>query len=263
MAKCRALWDGSVAFYGDCILSRACHNEVIVLWSIEGFSSDDPPPPQSAAPTPYDPSRLTRSAFSPSMTPAGPVLYSRIMELDTPGCGPQFFMRFRLHHASGQNPVLAFCNANGKVFFWDFERLRGFRNFVRAATDAQQTGQPVPARPSWLQAAHPRKGGEQSGKGTASRDARASTDVASSDVGVGVKDHAEGPLKGYTRETVSQWESKYDVDSARQPLKAHRVEAFGTSNFVGRQVGWSPGGEWCVVVGSSNVALMLQRWTRK
>lgn len=262
MTKLWALGVGSVAFYGDRILSRACHNEVIVLWGIEGFSSSDLPPPQSAAPTPYDPSRLTRSAFSTSVAPAGPVLYTRIMELDTPGCGPQFFMRFRLHHAPGQNPVLAFCNANGRVFFWDFERLRGFRDFVRAATDSQRAGQPAPPRPPWLQLARG-KGGDPPGKGKASKEARASADLASSDMGVGAKNHAGGPLREYTRETVSGWDAKYNVDSARQPLKAHRVEAFGTSNFVGRQVGWSPGGEWCVVVGSSNVALMLQRWAKR
>lgn len=197
------------------------------------------------------------------MAPAGPVLYTRIMELDTPGCGPQFFMRFRLHHAPGQNPVLAFCNANGKVFFWDFERLRGYRDFVRAATDSQKAGQPAPSRPPWLQLAHPRKGGELPGKGKTSKESLQNGDILSSDMGTGVKNHADSPLIGYTRETVSGWESKYNVDSARQPLKAHKVEAFGTSNFVGRQVGWSPGGEWCVVVGSSNVALMLQRWAKR
>ncbi|SPO05803.1 related to `extra sex combs` protein (WD-40 repeat family protein) [Cephalotrichum gorgonifer] len=254
-----------VAFYGDRILSRACHNEVIVLWSIEGFSSSDPPPPQSAAPTPYDPSRLTRSAFSPSMAPAGPVLYNRILELDTPGCGVQFFMRFQLHHVPGQHPVLAFCNANGRVFFWDFERIREYRDFVRAVEDSQKVGDPAPPRSSWLQLAHPRKGGpaEPSGKARASKEARPSADSTVPERSSEAGDRSDGPLKAYTQETVSGWESKYVVGSARQPLKAHKVEAFGTSNFVGRQVGWSPGGEWCVVVGSSNVALMLQRWAKK
>jgi polycomb protein EED len=64
----------------------------------------------------------------------------------------------------------------------------------------------------------------------------------------------------YSADTVLSWESKYNIDSPHRPLKAHKVEAFGMSSFVGRQVGWSPGGEWCVVVGSSNVALILQRW---
>ncbi|OAR03049.1 hypothetical protein LLEC1_06282, partial [Akanthomyces lecanii] len=34
----------SVSFFGDYILSRACHDNVIVLWRIEGFSSQGPPP---------------------------------------------------------------------------------------------------------------------------------------------------------------------------------------------------------------------------
>ncbi|KAG5932766.1 hypothetical protein E4U59_007301 [Claviceps monticola] len=58
-----------VAFFGDYILSRACHDNIIVLWRIEGFSSDGPKQPQSTAPTPQhvlsasyeDPDRLTRT----------------------------------------------------------------------------------------------------------------------------------------------------------------------------------------------------------
>ncbi|KAJ6784981.1 hypothetical protein PWT90_08127 [Aphanocladium album] len=69
-----------VAFFGDFILSRACHDNVIVLWRIEGFSSDGPAPPQSAAPTAQtvvptsmdDQSRLTRSYFVPAVTPECP-----------------------------------------------------------------------------------------------------------------------------------------------------------------------------------------------
>ncbi|KAJ3474017.1 hypothetical protein NLG97_g10028 [Lecanicillium saksenae] len=65
-----------VAFFGDYILSRACHDNVIVLWRIEGFSSDGPPPPQSVAPTAQtvvptsldDQPRLTRSYFVPAVT---------------------------------------------------------------------------------------------------------------------------------------------------------------------------------------------------
>jgi polycomb protein EED len=199
------------------------------------------------------------------MGPAGPVLYNRILELDTPGCGVQFFMRFQLHHVPGQHPVLAFCNANGKIFFWDFERIRQHRDFVRAIAASQAAGKADPPRPPWLQLAHPRKGGPLNppGRGRSSKEACLSPTPASSELGDEVRKYPGASMEGYTRETVLGWESRYMVDSARRPLKAHKVEAFGTSNFVGRQVGWSPGGEWCVVVGSSNVALMLQRWSQR
>ena len=32
-------------------------------------------------------------------------------------------------------------------------------------------------------------------------------------------------------------------------------------DFLGRQIAWSPGGEWCVVVGSMNCVAVLQRWS--
>lgn len=199
------------------------------------------------------------------MGPAGLLLYNRILELDTPGCGVQFFMRFQLHHVPGQHPVLAFCNANGKIFFWDFERIRGYRDFVHAMAAPQNTGGPAPSRSPWLQLAHPRKGvqADPSGRARGSKETRPSADSAVPETRDEAGSKPNGPFKEYTHETVSAWESKYNVDSAAQALKAHKVEAFGTSNFVGRQVGWSPGGEWCVVVGSSNVALMLQRWSKK
>lgn len=238
---------------------------MIVLWGIEGFSSRDPPPPQSTAPTAYDPSRLTRSAFSPSISPAGPVFYTRILEFDTPGCGPQFFMRFRLHCVPDQNQVLAFCNANGRIFFWDFERLRAYHDFTDSIANAQNAGCEGPGRPSWLQLSHPRRAGTGHPPGKP-------TDSNGPEVGAMSRStlrtnesEAKAPkalvaVGAYSTDTVLSWESKYNIDSPHRPLKAHKVEAFGMSSFVGRQVGWSPGGEWCVVVGSSNVALILQRW---
>ncbi|OAQ86572.1 embryonic ectoderm development protein [Purpureocillium lilacinum] len=143
-----------VAFYGDQILSRACHDNVIVLWRIEGFSSDGPPPAPSTAPTLQnvvptsneDPGRLTRSAFVPATSPICPAQYTRLLEFHTPSCGPQFFMRFKLHHVPGQNPVLAFCNAAGNIFFWDLKRLTVYRDIIGTLRDARRDKSKIPQR---------------------------------------------------------------------------------------------------------------------
>ncbi|OPB37956.1 hypothetical protein A0O28_0010600 [Trichoderma guizhouense] len=152
-----------VSFYGDLILSRACHDNVIVLWKIEGFSSDDPLPPQSTAPTPQnvlptnyeDPGRLTRSAFVPLTSPQCPVQYTRLLAFHTPNCGPQFFMRFKLHHVPNQNPVLAFCNAAGNIFFWDLKRLTAHRDIMSSLANNTDKSKPIQL-PSWQKPVIPR-----------------------------------------------------------------------------------------------------------
>ena len=143
----------SVAFYGDCIISRACHDNVISLWRIEGFSSSNPPPAESEAPVAQttipsnceEASRLTLSAFVPTVSPQCPSQYTTLLQFATPNCGPQFFMRFKLHFVPDQHPVLAFCNAGGNVFFWDFERLVAYREFMEALYDRSD----LTSNPRW------------------------------------------------------------------------------------------------------------------
>ena len=255
----------SVAFYGDYILSRACHDNVISLWRIEGFSSANPPPPQSMAPTAqttlptnYDEaSRLTRSAFVPTMSPQCPSQYTMLLQFHTPNCGPQFFMRFKLHFVPDQHPVLAFCNAGGNVFFWDFERLLAYREFMEMLKDPNRDrSKPVP-HPSWMRLVKGRPPKTDSNKG---RNAGADKDIPSAFRADAIRLSEE--IGDYNAETLETWASRYSQEDPHEPLKAHKTES-SSANFVGRQAAWSPGGEWCVVVGSSNQALILQRWANK
>ncbi|KAF4446487.1 hypothetical protein F53441_9891 [Fusarium austroafricanum] len=252
-----------VAFYGDYILSRACHDNVISLWRIEGFSSANPPPPQSIAPTAqttvptnYDEaSRLTRSAFVPTMSPQCPSQYTMLLQFHTPNCGPQFFMRFKLHFVPDQHPVLAFCNAGGNVFFWDFERLLAYREFMEALKESKTK---LP-HPSWMRPVkvknRPKTDSNKGRHGGADKDApsafRADAIRLSEKIG-----------GDYNADTLEFWACRYSQEDPHEPLKAHKTES-SSANFVGRQAAWSPGGEWCVVVGSSNQALILQRWANK
>ncbi|KAF4982083.1 hypothetical protein FZEAL_2235 [Fusarium zealandicum] len=253
-----------VAFYGDCILSRACHDNVIALWRIEGFTSKGPPPPQNIAPTAqttvptnYDEaSRLTRSAFVPTISPQCPSQYTMLLQFHTPNCGPQFFMRFKLLFVPGQHPVLAFCNAGGNVFFWDFERLTAYRDFMETVKDPNRDkSKPLP-HPTWLRPVTRR----QKPDGNKSRHGGADKDTPVGSQGNGAKPTDE--MSAYNAETLEAWASRYSQEDPHEPLKAHKTES-SSANFVGRQAAWSPGGEWCVVVGSSNTALILQRWANK
>lgn len=262
----------SVAFFGDYILSRACHDNVIVLWRIEGFSSQVQPPPQNSAPTAQtfvasgfdDQSRLTRSYFVPTVTPECPSQYTRLVEFHTPSCGPQFFMRFSLHHVPGQNPVLAFCNAAGNIFFWDLRRLSIYNDVMQAIRDPGRDRSRPMALPSWLKPIIPRQRTDAFGRVKKGKERSSSVNTRLSSSSATARGGTGGPeaeTQEFSRETLESWASKYSTEDPHEPIKAHRAES-SAANFVGRQAAWSPGGEWCVVVGSSNTTLVLQRWAK-
>ena len=46
-------------------------------------------------------------------------------------------------------------------------------------------------------------------------------------------------------------------------IKAHATSKLTIKDFVGRQVAWNSSGEWCVVVGSKNLGIILQRWDKR
>lgn len=205
----------------------------------------------------------TRSAFVPNTTPEYPTQYTRLLEFATPNCGPQFFMRFKLHCVPGQHPALAFCNAAGSVFFWDLKRLTSYQDFMERVKDPDRD-RSIPLRPpSWLKTITHRKvteGISRSRHGNQDRDSHSSAQGSQSSRTNGAKPSEE--TSEFNNETLDSWNSKYSMEDAYEPLRAHRTES-SAKNFVGRQAAWSPGGEWCVVVGSSNFALITQRWAKK
>ncbi|KAJ2998278.1 hypothetical protein NUW58_g378 [Xylaria curta] len=233
-----------VAFFGDLILSRACHEDIIVLWRIEGFSSQDPPPTTAEAPTTSDPERLTRSAFAPATASSCPPQYTRLLQFYTPNCGHQFYLRFKLYHTKGKHPVLAFGNAHSAIFFWDLSR---FYN-------------PFTVRDGWYRYNTDTKGDAVNKlKDAASdRDSVFSARTGSVDAETHVDINAD-----YGQETLETWEGKYDLTRVNVPVKAHSQSNITVKDFVGRQVAWSADGDWCVVVGSKNLAIVLQRWAKK
>ncbi|KAI5466563.1 WD40-repeat-containing domain protein [Mariannaea sp. PMI_226] len=253
-----------VAFYGDLILSRACHDNVIALWRIEGFSSDGPPPSETIAPTPqtvipnsqqntqggvstkHDTARLTRSAFVPTISPQCPAQYTRILNFQTPNCGVQFFMRFKLHFVPDQHPVLAFCNAGGNIFFWDLKRLSIYSEFIQQLRKHDMR-KPFPP-------------GHHGSDRCSTAKGKPLGNLGSLQTGEEVKRRDEP--KEFSAETLQSWADKYSLDNPHKALHPHKIEP-STANFVGRQAAWSPGGEWCVVVGSDNQAMVFQRWAKK
>ncbi|KAH8764220.1 WD40-repeat-containing domain protein [Diaporthe sp. PMI_573] len=249
-----------VAFYGDLILSRACHEDKIVLWKIEGFCSEDPPPPPSTAPTAYDQSRTTRSAFASTSSPSCPSLWVRLLQFETPQCGPQFFLRFSLHHAHGQHPVLVFCNTKSEILMWDIARLTGYQSYINKIRDPNRDPAVRVKRPAWLQPNH-HKMKKAASENPGDPVYRAAVTMRP----VGHRDpfNVEAYLlEEQTPDTVESWQAKYDTSNPFKLIRAHKIEKFGGPRFLGRQVTWSSAGDWCVVAGSQNTVIMLQRWPK-
>jgi polycomb protein EED len=160
--------------------------------------------------------------------------------------------------------MLAFCNAASKIYFWDLERLADYAEFVSKVQDPTRDRSVSidSLRPPWLKPIQHRKadgpGAKEEALGTGGAEIRDSEESASKIL-----------LKTYSSETIASWEAKYSSFNPHGLVKPHKEELVNKYNkerkrvaysFVGRQVAWSPSGEWCVVVGSQNLAVILQRW---
>ncbi|KAB5572070.1 WD40-repeat-containing domain protein [Coniochaeta sp. 2T2.1] len=255
-----------IAFLGDCILSRACYEDTVVMWRIEGFDSKNPPPTVSEAPTNYDPKKYTRSAFVSKTPSSCPAAYTRIMEFDVPECGQVFFQRFSVFQAPGKHPVLAIGNAKSKVMFWDFQRFEAYQEFLKALKDPNRDRSVPLERPSWLPAKAPKKP-DMTSKALAD-----ATDKESGASAAATPDpDAAGTALEYSHEVIAYWDNMYGYGGFSQgvktPVKAHKVISVHKDlprevPFITRQVAWSPEGDYCVFTGSSNRVLLFQRWAK-
>jgi polycomb protein EED len=243
---------------------------LIVLWRIEGFSSEDPVPDPLDAPTPTDMAKQTRSYFTPTLSPSRPAMFTRLAQFATPDCGIQFFMRFRMFHAPGKHPILAFANAKSKTMFWDFARFGSYARYMAELKEAQRTGKlesasggasasgpPAVQKPSWLVV----KRYYKKTPGVAAVAAASVAGDKESMVSASPDPESVSAL-GYSQRTLQEWSEMYDLSNPVGAIKAHRTLQID-GGFVGRQVGWSPEGEWCVVVGNGNRALIYQRWGKE
>ncbi|KAK4166032.1 WD40-repeat-containing domain protein [Cladorrhinum sp. PSN259] len=263
-----------VAFYGDLILSRACHEDTIVLWRIEGFSSDDPIPTPLEAPTPIDMAKQTRSYFAPTLSKSRPAMFTRLAQFHTPDCGVQFYMRFRMFHSPGKHPILAFANSKSRTMFWDFARFSAYKEYMAELQEAQKNHRAANGaetklavhKPNWLVVKRSKKtpgAGSEGSKDPASSLRNLATAVGDKDSMVSASPDPESVTAlGHNQETLQTWAEMYDLSNPVGRIKPHRVLQIDGS-FVGRQVGWSPAGDWCVVVGNNNRALIYQRWPKE
>ena len=252
----------SITFHGDLILSKAEHENCIVLWLISGFSSANPPPSPSSAPTTHDSQRDTRSAFSTVASSTGPPnQYMRLLQFAIPD-SEIMFMRFSLFPGiNGGHPVLAMCNTASKVFFWDLARLQDYFDYVsgtsQTSTSFSSDASQEAKRPAWLVPFRSRL----NKKDNLSRLRETSPTESTSSHHTGSMESLSISL-GDHEKSKALWESRYKMSDPLENLLPHREEVVRGLNFLGRQVAWSVGGEWCVIVGSASVIAVFQRWAK-
>ena len=155
-------------------------------------------------------------------------------------------------YSSSRHPVLAMCNSGSKVFFWDLSRLVDYQKFITSP-------ETVP-KPNWL-------GLKTQTKKSAKLDGHRLISQTPVDESV-----ASGSVCSFSTETLATaldletnrgpWDEKYATGNPWKSLQAHKVENIPRVTTVGRAVAWSDDGEFCVVVGSSGIISVLERWGR-
>ena len=95
------------------------------------------------------------------------------------------------------------------------------------------------------------------------------TNLATNTTASGTTDTANKPLPGiglggYSQKQIDDWNEQCDITDSHNEIKPHKTVTVDPKgqHFVGRQVAWSPEGDWCVVVGNTNRAMIFQRWGR-
>lgn len=183
------------------------------------------------------------------------------MQFETANCNVQFFLRFSLFHSAGHHPILCFCNANKDIMMWDTARLEAYQDYIDALRDPNRIRAAKVPRPAWLVSAHYKTKKEPKLEGEAKALA-AATIMRPVEQKDSTRATALLRAEGISQESIDKWTGCYDISNPQKMVKPHRTESLTGPTFVGRQVGWSPDGCWCVVVGSRNHAVIFQRWPK-
>jgi len=221
-----------VQWYHDVIFSHAAREDKIIMWKIDGFSSDsagvpDAPIPTSSAVTSRKPVTVPANSTSGTRS-AWAGRFQRLLQFDLPNAA-QFYIRFSIFHELGRHPILVAGNEKSKAFFWDLQRLEN-----------SGTGEDGGEKPHGL----PRYVREDS-----------SSSIASSAVSAG-----SGTTKA-KRKKGKVPPRDHGVADPFQLIKAHKIiEVPKYTAFPFRHFAWSQNGEWCVGVGDSGLINIFHRW---
>jgi polycomb protein EED len=194
------------------------------------------------------------------------------------------FQRFSLYPGSStKNPVLAFSPSSSKVFFWDLTRLSGYYDYVTTVDQVEkgahgEKGRPteIPKRPPFLVPFRHRNRGSMLSAVSRVRETSPTDSSSSHHTGTenthafhsGGNSHPTASINTHglsgrdLAKSKENWAKRYNIGNEWTNIAPHREEAVKTLDFVGRQIAWSNGGEWCVVVGSEGAMAIFERWAK-
>jgi polycomb protein EED len=181
-------------------------------------------------------------------------------------------MKFSL--STSPRPVLAICNEASKVYFWHLKRLEDHWDYfdslpantpkgvapliyISNASNAKEKKEERKRPPFMVPLKHRKRGG--AGAMARVRDL-SPTESTTSSGRAGTHDDLSEQLNDLT---FSKWNGLYNMQDAHEPLMAHKEDVIKHARTCGRQVAWSTGGEWFVVVGSGGVIAIFERWGGK
>lgn len=222
-----------VAFHNDLIISKCARENKIVIWRIEGFDSRREPP--TIPPTTAE-DHSTRSAWGGR--------FQRLTQLEVNDTSA-FYIRFSLFSFPNERPILAIGNERSRVFFWD---LKSLEEWTRSASneDSQSGGN----------TGRGGRGGRFRKRGRARivpslRDSSVASD--------GSNTRSDSVHPGVMGSGAVMTRNKCQMDDPFKVLEPHRVMTVHKVNFACRQVAWSVGGEWMVVVGDQGMIGIFKR----
>ena len=243
----------AVMFWDDMILSKAAKENVVVLWSIQGFDSNKPPPLPSQAPKALM-HMETRNGFArkPTVNIDEDVLedgglveeapFKRLLEFKNEGAG-LFFMRFGLSQPSALftdlRTILTVGDEESRIRHWDLERL------LTGEDDGREVKSSFRSLPNTVMRDSVMKDSVPSSR---------STSVAENASSVGDREMSTGATSFASDQPPNeegQLRMRYKLHEFEVQQPAHKTtylnKADGT--VTTRGVGWSVCGKWCVAVG--------------
>ena len=206
---------------------------MIVVWRIDEFDSNTEPP--ARAPTTHE-FRPTRSAWGGG--------YQRLFQFDAPKT-PPFYVRFSLFQAPFRRPILAIGNNESKIYFWDLQSLEEWDEQGGAAEEVKDRTHKRGGKPK-------RRGGGPKPLAK-QREASETSSTATAQTAIGAAESAADGL------VCSKAALKYNVDDPFRKLASHLESTVPRVSFAARQVAWSVGGEWMVVVGDQGMVALFAR----
>lgn len=259
-----------ICWHGDLILSHSassagddpkspkCH---IILWKIDGFSSDAPVP---ETPPEAKPGLATRSAFGGH--------FQRLLTFDMQHTST-FYMRFSLFAGAYHHPILVMGSGRSKFSFWDLQALE-LDDFdsIDGSLDTDDNGSLIEGHSGERRGLNDDdEDNDAVSFATAAEDNQDSDSEDEDTPSTTTRGDSSRPSRGQTsgrggrrgRGRLSNMEKsrfwRFDISDPFRPIAPHHTITVPKYNFTVRQCAWSNDGSWCIAACEMGIICMFHR----